>query len=202
MNESAHMKSKNLVPPPSCPRCSSEYVTRVSLVGFSEHLISLFYIDPFRCQLCGHRFKVLQRGVTYTRIEEDRREYVRWGANFPVTFTVDGTAATGSIIDISLGGCAFHTDAPLMVGIILQLGLQLSREIPPVNIEAAVIRSVRSGRASVEFLRIKRGERDRLKEFIRNFMFSQINSNDLQGGCQAASLTSCSRSHLCPRKSL
>ena len=61
-----------LQPPVVCPRCSSEYVKRVSRVG-PERLMSLFYIYPFRCQPCGHRFRLLQWGVTYTRIEEDQR---------------------------------------------------------------------------------------------------------------------------------
>jgi hypothetical protein len=60
------------MPQPVCPKCSSEYVKRVSRLG-SEHLISLFYIYPFRCQPCGHRFRLLQWGVTYTKIEEDQR---------------------------------------------------------------------------------------------------------------------------------
>ena len=67
-----------LVVPPSpvpervCPKCSSEYVKRASRVGL-ERLISLFYIYPFRCQPCGHRFRLFQWGVTYTRIELDSR---------------------------------------------------------------------------------------------------------------------------------
>jgi hypothetical protein len=56
------------MPQPVCPKCSSDYVERVSRIG-SERLISLFYIYPFRCQSCGHRFRLLQWGVTYTKIE-------------------------------------------------------------------------------------------------------------------------------------
>jgi predicted nucleic acid-binding Zn ribbon protein len=56
--------------PALCPKCSSDFVKRVRRVGF-EHLMSVFYIYLFRCQPCGHRFRVLQRGVTYRRIETD-----------------------------------------------------------------------------------------------------------------------------------
>ena len=55
------------MPRPLCPRCSREYVKRVSRVGLGERLISLFYVYPFRCQLCGHRFQLLQWGVEYKR---------------------------------------------------------------------------------------------------------------------------------------
>jgi hypothetical protein len=59
------------MPQPICPKCSSDYVERVSRIGF-ERLISLFYIYPFRCQPCGHRFRLLQWGVTY------RKRPMRW----------------------------------------------------------------------------------------------------------------------------
>jgi chromosome segregation ATPase len=55
-----------------CPKCSSDDVERVSRIG-SERLISLFYIYPFRCQPCGHRFRLLQWGVTYRKIETPMR---------------------------------------------------------------------------------------------------------------------------------
>jgi hydrogenase maturation factor HypF (carbamoyltransferase family) len=55
--------------PPTCRRCHSEYVKRVSRANLVEHFLSRYYIYPFRCQVCGHRFKVWQRGVAYTRIE-------------------------------------------------------------------------------------------------------------------------------------
>jgi hypothetical protein len=56
--------------------------------------------------------------------------------------------------------------------------LQLPDEIPPVKIQAAVIRSVRSGIASVEFLRIERDDRERLQGFIRSLILNQLDSND------------------------
>jgi hypothetical protein len=56
------------VPKRVCPNCSSEYVTRASRAGL-ERLMSHFYIYPFRCQLCGHRFRLFQWRVTYRRID-------------------------------------------------------------------------------------------------------------------------------------
>ena len=59
------------MPQPVCPKCSSDYVKRVSRIGF-DRLISLFYIYPFRCLPCGHRFRFLQWCITYTKIELDQ----------------------------------------------------------------------------------------------------------------------------------
>jgi hypothetical protein len=175
MNTWTTLKSKTLAAPAVCPRCSNEYVKRVGRVGFAEHLISLFCIYPFRCQLCAHRFKALQRGVTYTKIEEDRREHERLPAKFPVTYSVRGGDASGSNVDISMGGCSFDTESRLANGIIFRMELQLPDQIPPVKIQAAVTRNVQRGRAGVEFLRIERGERERLQGFVRGLMLGQIN---------------------------
>jgi PilZ domain len=158
---------------PLCPRCSREYVRRVSRVGLGERLISLFYVYPFRCQLCGHRFKLLQRGVTYKRVEEDRREYERLPVNFPATFTAGGVNGQGLVVDISIAGCSFHTQAQLAEGNILRMVLQVPNETHPVNLQAAIVRSIRSGRAGVEFLEFENGERERLQHFIRGLILDR-----------------------------
>jgi PilZ domain len=158
------------MPRPLCPRCSREYVKRVSRVGLGERLISLVYVYPFKCQLCGHRFQFLQWGVTYRRIEEDRREYERLPVNFPVTFSAGMVHGEGMVVDISMGGCAFHTETQLKEGSILKMGLPLSNEVSPVNVEAAIVRSSQPGRVGVEFLRIQNGERERLQRFIRGLI--------------------------------
>jgi hypothetical protein len=180
MSTSVTLKGKSLASQTLCPRCSNQYVKRVRRVGLGEYLLSLFYIYPFRCQLCARRFKVLQWGVTYTRLEEGRREHDRLPAKFPIKFTVRGGDATGSTVDISMCGCSFDTEIRLVKGIILSAELQLPDQIPPVKIQGAVIRSVRPGRASVEFLRIERGERERLEGFVRSLM--QYNESQSPAG--------------------
>jgi hypothetical protein len=158
---------------PLCPRCSKEYVRRVSRVGLGERVASLFYVYPFRCQLCGHRFKLLQWGAKYRRIEEDRREYERMAANFPVTFVAGAVNGQALVVDISMAGCTLQTEAQLAEGNILQMGLQVSNTPQPINVEAAIIRSIQSGRAGVEFLRVENGERERLQSFIRGLILDR-----------------------------
>ena len=158
---------------PLCPRCSREYIRRVGRVGLGERLISLFYVYPFRCQLCGHRFQVLQWGVKYKRIEEDRREYERISVNFPATFAASGVNGQGLIVDISIAGCSLHTEAQLVDGNILRMGLQVPNETSPVNVAAAIVRSNRSGNSGVEFLQFENGERERLQRFIRGLILDR-----------------------------
>jgi c-di-GMP-binding flagellar brake protein YcgR len=146
---------------------------RVSRVGLGERLASLFYVYPFRCQLCGHRFRFLQRGIKYKRIEEDRREYERMATSFPVTFDAGGVQGRGLAVDISMGGCTFHTETEVVEGNILRMRLELPEETVPVNVEAVIIRTLRSGRVGVEFLRVEDGERERLQRFVRGLLIGR-----------------------------
>jgi len=43
-----------------CPNCARDFVRRVSRAGLSERLLSVFYVYPFKCQLCGYRFRFFQ----------------------------------------------------------------------------------------------------------------------------------------------
>ena len=158
---------------PICPNCSKEYVTRVARVGLIEHLLSLFYVYPFKCQLCSYRFKFRQKGVRYKRIEEDRREYERLPMKLPVAFSGDQIKGEGLICDISMGGCTFRTATLPAGGSIVRMALKISNDLQPVNVDAAVIRNTRKDHIGVEFLRFQPTERERLKLFIRGHLINR-----------------------------
>lgn len=158
---------------PICPNCSREFVKRVSREGVKERLFSIFYVYPFRCQLCGHRFRFRQWGVRYVRVEEDRREYYRLSMNFPVSFSGDNLNGKGAVADISIAGCTFRTDTQLALGNIVSMALQISNEPAPVTVEAAVVRNVKGDRIGVEFLRFQQNERERLRHFIRGLVLGR-----------------------------
>lgn len=155
---------------PFCPACSREYVKRIGRRGITERLLSVFYVYPFRCQLCGHRFRALQFGVRYQRIEEDRREYERIPTEFPVTFTGDSIDGKGSVVDISMTGCTFNGHSQLAKDKIIRVVLHVSDDVLPISVEAAVVRSVHMNRVGLEFLQFERGERERLHLFIRGLL--------------------------------
>lgn len=159
---------------PICPNCSREFVKRVSREGVKERLFSIFYVYPFRCQLCGHRFRFRQWGVRYIRVEEDRREYYRLSMNFPVSFSGDNINGKGAAGDISIAGCTFQTHTQLAVGNIVSMALQISNEPVPVTVEAAVVRNVKGDRVGVEFLRFQQNERERLRHFIRGLVLGRV----------------------------
>src|SRR5262245_36051879 len=96
-----------------CSRCGRDFTRRSSRAGWAEILLSFFYAYPCRCQLCGNRFHSFQPGVRYIKVKEDRREYDRIEANFPITFTGENVTGEGKLVNISMGGCLFTTTADL-----------------------------------------------------------------------------------------
>ena len=155
---------------PVCPNCSRDYTKRVSRVGFKERLLSIIYVYPFRCQLCSYRFGFMQWGVRYKRVEEERREYGRMPMNFPATFSCDSLEGTGTVVEISMNGCSLQANTIIAEGSIVRMALKFSEELPPVNLEAAIVRAVRANRMGVEFLRFQHQDRERLQVFMRRFL--------------------------------
>lgn len=156
-----------------CRYCNRDFVRRVSRVGLVEVFLSGFYVYPFKCQLCGRRFRSFQRGVRYYRVERDRREYARMEIEFPMTFSGEFIAGEGTAVNVAMGGCTFTTAADLEIGAILKLELRISAAVPPVIVDAAVVRNRRPGIAGVEFLRWQKSERDRLQLFVRGLLIER-----------------------------
>jgi len=154
-----------------CPRCGKNFIRRSHRQGVRERLLSLFYVYPFRCQVCAHRFKLFQFGVRYSKHLIDRRQYERLPTHVPATFVEAVTAGEGRIghgvvTDIALGGCYMQTVVELPEGTLLSLELQTVEHAPSIAIEAAIVRSVRPTSVGLQFLRIRESEHERLSQFI------------------------------------
>jgi hypothetical protein len=156
-----------------CPHCARDFVRRVAKSSPAEMFLSLCYVYPFKCQLCGHRFRAFQRGVRYLRVEEDRREYDRMEVKFPILFNGQNVSGDGMLLNISMAGCSFATSAELGIGMIIKLELSIAGGVSPVIVDAAVVRNVYQGSAGVEFLRWQASERERLQLFVRGLLIGR-----------------------------
>jgi hypothetical protein len=156
-----------------CPNCSRQFVRRVAAVRSAERLLGIFSVYPFKCQLCGFRFRSPQWGGGKVRVTEDRREYDRMPASFPLTFQAINLSGKGSATNLSMGGCRFNTTTPLVGGIVLRLELQLSDNVSPVVVDAAAVRHSQGQSVGVEFLQWQESERARLQLFVRGLLISR-----------------------------
>jgi hypothetical protein len=112
------------------------------------------------------------RFVMGRKISEGRRRSARIrtiAVNFPISFVGETISGRGTVSNVSTNGCAFVTDAQVSERSILRLTLQISNELQPVDIDAAVVRHFQHGRVGTEFLRIQQEERQRLQLLLRGF---------------------------------
>jgi hypothetical protein len=156
-----------------CPNCSRPFVRRVSIVGSAETLLGIFFVYPFRCQLCGVRFRMPQWGVRYVRVPEDKREYDRLPTSFPLTFHANNMTGQGAALEISMGGCSFNSTMQLASGTVLQMELHVADAVNPIVVDAAVVRYTHERSIGVEFLQWQESERDRLQLFVRGLLIGR-----------------------------
>jgi hypothetical protein len=155
---------------PHCPRCLSEDIERAGRAGRLERLLSIAYIYPFRCQSCLHRFRSMAWGRRYVRTTRsgsaERRRHSRHAVDFWTTLWLEASQCPGRARDLSVAGIGLETDAALKLGQHVGLDLQPARDDPPIRVEVAVVRSVGSGRAGLQFVQVKDDDGARLKTFL------------------------------------
>ncbi len=155
-----------------CPKCGKDFVRRALRVGVVERLLSLCYLYPYRCQLCAHRFRLFEWGRRYDERTVDQRQYERIEVQISATFSMDQTSGTGLVNSLSLGGCALEVETQLSVGALLQLQLRVSGSDPPIEVEAAIVRSVRANTFGMEFLRLRSDEHYRLIHYVAGLLIA------------------------------
>lgn len=158
-----------------CPRCKGEFVRRSSRKTLVERLASAASIFPFRCQLCQHRFKAFRPGERYVRTrQEERREFERLPVEAWSALWTGERPGSARVIDVSAGGCAIETDAPLRQGEVVQLQVTPAGADRPIEVERAVVRSVQSGRIGVQFIRVQEDEEGRLRQYLYEVHVSRL----------------------------
>jgi hypothetical protein len=146
-----------------CPRCDNAFLQRARQDGPVDRLLEFFFVYPFLCQICRHRFSALRWGIRYNGTLDDRRRYVRHPVRLPVTLTSQSGKHDGRATDLSVGGCSIAVFAPYREGDVLSIWLQTPDDEPPIEVDAAVVRTVSQGRLGVEFVSLRDPEEARLR---------------------------------------
>jgi hypothetical protein len=140
-------------------------VRRSSRVGAFERLISVFYVYPFRCQRCTHRFRALNWGHRYPHPKGERRDYERVMVRLPARLSAGTESAEAETTDLSVSGCSVKTDANFLPGTDVRFTVRLGGG-RQVEIAEAVVRAAHEGRVSLQFMHIGVDDQRRLAEFI------------------------------------
>src|SRR3989338_5440457 len=133
-----------------CPKCGRHVVRRTHRSGVFERLLSRVSVYPFRCQLCGRRFRAIQPGRRWVAQAPERREFDRLVARVPGGLSAGTLASEGAVTQISMEGCTLETDAVLPVGTVLQVRLHLP-DARALEVDEAVVRWRRGALRSADF---------------------------------------------------
>src|SRR6476619_5046045 len=126
-----------------CPACRASKVRLAARTTLPDALLSGLTIYPFRCQLCGRRFRIFLG----CRTSNPRRSFERIDVSFPVWFRhresafSSDAAKEGTIDNLSIRGCRIRSTAPIRIGSRLELEFQYSDSSFPVTIDEAIVRS-------------------------------------------------------------
>ncbi|MFO0700012.1 MAG: PilZ domain-containing protein [Nitrospira sp.] len=102
-------------------------------------------------------------------IAQDRRITPRFRVQFRTTFCAAPTLDnTGTILDLSAGGCRVESSTSLTSGLALELRIYAPDLDWPLMIEAATVQWVSGQTFGLAFLRMMESEQQRLEQVIRN----------------------------------
>src|SRR5712692_6717753 len=137
---------------PRCPRCDRGKGRRCHRDGALEQALSGVYIYPFRCSLCGHRFRA--------------RAWEPVAVRAPVVLRTGDASAAGEATELSLQGFTVKTAARLVEGATVSVKLDLVAGEPPIEVKEAVVRTMRSDGMGFQFVRLRPEEERRLRRVV------------------------------------
>ena len=150
----------------ACPSCRKDTVLRTPPRTWSETILSLLRVVPFRCQDCQFRFLKLTLRKNPDDATMDRRKHFRIPVRLYLSFSGGRIRGEGYVVDLSMGGCMIQSPAHVKVDDIFYLEISLPEQRTPVEV-AAIVRSVNSRGIAFQFLR-KSQDNKRLQAFIQD----------------------------------
>ena len=137
-----------------CPICGTPFVRLTYQEGRVERLLSCVNLFPFRCQLCTNRFRAFYSGARDNTQAFDRRQFIRLRASIEAqVFDQKQLPLTNQITDISMDGCTLQTTG-FSKGAFIQLVLKPTMEDETIQIETAMVCSVRPSSMGIRFLEV------------------------------------------------
>ena len=135
--------------------------------GLRERLWGILTVYPFRCQVCTLRFWTFLGRPSYN----PNREFDRIPVQLPVSISPAFPGGQleeieGTIVNLSIRGCAIMSDVLMRKGTSLRLRFKVTEPDPPIEVDGAMIRSAKGKKMMLEFYNIRKEEEDRLRRLI------------------------------------
>jgi len=135
--------------------------------GLRERLWGALTVYPFRCQVCSHRFWAFLGLPSFN----PSRDFDRLRVQLPVyicpAFPGDQSEEIeGTIVDLSIRGCAIMSNVLVHEGTSLRLRFKVTEADPPIEVAGAMVRSAQGKKMTLAFYEIRKEEEDRLRRLI------------------------------------
>lgn len=95
------------------------------------------------------------------------RRVLRYSVQLPAGLQGDGPDRKGTIVNLSIDGCAVIAERPVPVGSYVRIGMELTPQKPVLEIELAAVRWRAGSRFGCEFIKVQPSMKARLAEFVR-----------------------------------
>jgi len=165
---------------PPCPKCGKFFTKRVVEEDAADTTSTLRGLLAYRCQLCAKLFRatppVPKDKPTAEQETATRRHYVRIPVEFPARFWSSQSKFphTGTVKEITIGGCSLNTDIALKEGEAIKIELSLSEQEPPVMIQKATVCSARPNGFGLQFTDLQSDEKTRLGRIMEGLLSSAV----------------------------
>ena len=96
----------------------------------------------------------------------EKRKHPRFVCEFTVSF--EGVQATGSgtVSNLSMGGCSLQSDTDLHTGAHMELRISPPDHESPIRVGLAVVLRVKGRKSGVEFINMEPEEQERLRRCV------------------------------------
>lgn len=95
------------------------------------------------------------------------RRVQRYSVQLPAVLQGDGPERQGTIVNLSIYGCAVLAEWPVPVGSYVKIGMELAMHERLLEIELAAVRWRMGSRFGCEFIKVQPPMKSRLAEFVR-----------------------------------
>jgi hypothetical protein len=107
-------------------------------------------------------------------MDTNLRSATRAAVTFPVRLSCDSKVGEGTVINLSVPGCAIETDLPVEPGDYLELRVMAPDQARPLAVELAKVRWTDCHTVGIEFIRVRREHQSRIQRLIRPLLEESV----------------------------
>ena len=89
-------------------------------------------------------------------------------AQFPVVFAGEAYVGEGTVLNVSVPGCAIHSRKPVQPGSYIEMRMLVPDATPPLRVGLAKVRWCEGRRFGVEFIQMPGEDQIRLGRLVKN----------------------------------